>query len=179
MEARNKTSCLSLEIRSLFRRRRIVASRQTVLITTIVLITALGCWGQAAPQTSTAATSGSAANSDSTEASVPVVDNRPPSGAQPVGLGIGGRKEVNISLNASQSWDSSPPVSLNSSKSWEPEPSVGGTLQLSFDTTKAQTRLNYDGSVIGYPDGSPAWRAYQNFGFFPDREGRPLDLNGS
>ena len=142
-----------------------MVNRRTVLTTTIVLIAALSCWGQAAPQTSTAATSGSAGNSDSAEASVPVVDNRPPSGAQPVGLGIGGRKEVNISLNASQSWDSSPPVSLNSSKSWEPEPSVGGTLQLSFDTTKAQTRLNYDGSVIGYPDGSPAWRAYQNFGF--------------
>ena len=47
---------------------------------------------------------------------------------------------MNISLNASQSWDSSPPVCLNSSKSWEPEPSFGGTLQLSFDTAKAQTR---------------------------------------
>jgi hypothetical protein len=144
-----------------------VVSRQTVLITTIVLMAALG-WAQdtrVAKQTKQTAAAGNDKNSGTPSEPAAVPDNKPPSGALPLGLGIGGEKLLNISLNASQSWDSSPPVALSTPKSWEPEPSFGGALRLSFDTIKSQTRLNYSGNVLAFPNGDPTWRTYQDVGF--------------
>ena len=114
-----------------------------------------------------AATTTTPSSSDATAvARAPAAsDSLPPSGAQPLGLGMGGRKELNISLNASQSWDSSPPVAVQSLNSWEPAISFGGALRLNFDVAKAQTFLSYNGNGIAYPNGNPVFTTYQNFGF--------------
>lgn len=143
-----------------------MTSRQNVLILTLVFGVSSLSWAQSAGGASQATSaSGSATESSSTEVSAaPIPDNRPPSGAQPVGLGLGGRKELNISLNGNQSWDSN--AALNSgSSSWEPVPSFGGALRLSFDTAKSQTVLNYSGNAIAYPDQTPVWTTYQNLAF--------------
>ena len=145
-----------------------MVNRRTVLTTTIVLMAALSCLAQdagGALQGSNTAAAGSGENSGDNTATTPVADNRPPSGVQPVGLGIGGRKEVNISLNASQSWDSNPPVGVTSGNSWEPASSFGGTLELNLDATKSKTFLDYNGSGIAYPNANPVLKTYQNFGF--------------
>jgi len=147
-----------------------VARKQAILMAAAILVAVNCCWGQvqgAASQNSGPASPIGSETTANTASSAPG-DNRPPSGAQPVGLGIGGSNSVNISLNANQAWDSRPPVSISSTNSWEPETTFGGELQLNLDTVKAHTRLNYDGSAIVYPNGSPSWRSYQNFGFSQD-----------
>ena len=144
--------------------------KQPVLVVGIVFTAAMVCWGQTAGNS--ARTSGpsdpTTESSASATTQAATSDNKPPSGAQPVGLGIGGNNTLNISLNANQAWDSDPPVAVSSPNSWQPETSFGGTLQLGFDTVKSQTRLNYNGSAIVYPNGSPGWRSYQDFGFSQD-----------
>jgi len=82
-----------------------------------------------------------------------------------VDLGLGGKKELNISLNAAESGDSNAPIVGRTAGSWEPGTAFGGALQLAFDTGKAQTLLNYSGNGIAYPNASPMFMTYQNFGF--------------
>ena len=144
-----------------------MVNRRTVLTTTIVLIAALSCLGQDAGSVALVTTSSKTPASTDNAAAVttaPVVDNRPASGAQPLGLGLGGRKELNISLNANQSWDSNGSLTAGTT-SWQPVPSFGGAMRLVFDTAKAQTVLNYSGNGIAYPDQTPIWTTYQNLSF--------------
>ena len=72
-------------------------NRRTVLTTTIVLIGSVGLSGDRTPGVWLQLPSPVLRTSTDNVAVVtaaPVVDNRPPSGAQPVGLGLGGRKEA-------------------------------------------------------------------------------------
>jgi len=88
-----------------------------------------------------------------------------PSSAQPISLGLGGTQQVDISLAASQVLTSNPIGNVNSAQGWYPGYSFGGTLQLSLDGASSQTRLNYTGNGIGYPDRTPSLLMYQNVGF--------------
>lgn len=102
-------------------------------------------------------------NTPLTSAAALSSDNRPPSGAQPVGLGFTQQKLLKVSVNASQSWDSNPPVtSQQHPSSWQPEPAFGGNLQLLSATGKYQSLVNYTGNVLAYPNESPAVTTYQS-----------------
>jgi hypothetical protein len=132
----------------------------------ILVIVSLG-WGQETAHTpSTPANGAGASQGTSIEPSRPASDFRPVSGAQPSSLGLGGKKELDISLFATQSWDSNAPgFGTASGNTWEPATSFGGSLQLALDRQNSQTSLTYSGNGIAYPDRTPVWSAYQNLGF--------------
>src|SRR5437879_5117828 len=118
----------------------------------ILVIVSLG-WGQeTAPTPATPANGAGASQGTSMEPS------RPASGAQPSSLELGGKKELDISLFATQSWDSNAPgFGTASGNTWEPATSFGGSLQLALDRQNSQTSLTYSGNGIAYPDRTPVW----------------------
>jgi hypothetical protein len=91
-------------------------------------------------------------------------DFRPLSGGQPISLGLGGPKQLDVSLNVNQLWTSYPVGGGNAANGSYPGWSFGGTLQLSLDKGSSQTILNYSGNGIDYPDRNPALLMYQNLG---------------
>lgn len=91
-----------------------------------------------------------------------VSDFRPPSGAQPFSLMSGGKKQLDISLFTTQSWDSSPPSGSPQNGDWSPATSFGGAMHLTLDKHSSMTTLDYNGHAIAYPDGNPTWLTYQN-----------------
>lgn len=99
-----------------------------------------------------------------TEPPVPEHQFTPGSGAQPLGFGIGGRKQLDIGLSFTQSWDSNAGTTVAGSN-WEPATSFGGSLQLTRETRTNRTLLNYSGNGIAYVNRNPSWTTYQNFGF--------------
>ncbi len=92
-------------------------------------------------------------------------DNRAPSGVQPLGLGITGKKELNIAVNGSESWDSNSGVTPQSGTDWEPLTTFGGTVSLRRQGNTSLTSLNYSGQGIAYPNRNPAFTTYQGLGF--------------
>jgi hypothetical protein len=100
------------------------------------------------------------------EPPIPARQFSPGSGALTPGLGIGGRKQLDISLQFNQSWDSNAAVvSGSNTGGWEPASAFGGSLQLTRETRTNRTLLNYTGNGIAYYDRNPVWTAYQNLGF--------------
>jgi hypothetical protein len=136
-----------------------MANARTIML--IVLVLAPLCWGQdtsSAPSTSTDAPSSAATYTR------PAEDFQPASGAQPFSLGVGGRKQMDITLYATQSWDSAGNGNY-SGTNWQPTSSFGGSLNLGLDRQNSQTSLTYNGHAIAYlnrPD--HVWSPYQTFG---------------
>lgn len=137
------------------------------LLAALSLSATVVCWGQdvaAPPAVSVPVAPAYDDKTPLTSASVLASDNRPPSGAQPVGLGVSNKKEMDISLNANQSWQSNA-FAQNLPNSWDSMTSFGGALQLNFNRANSQTLLNYAGNVINYSYLTPAWTTSQNVSF--------------
>jgi hypothetical protein len=123
------------------------------------------CWCQDDSKVASSATDASQAQT-ATSYSRPAEDFQPASGAQPFSLGVGGRKQTDISLYTTQSWDSAGYAGSSSGSSWNPTTSFGGSLQLGLDRENSQTTLNYNGRAIFYPNRPDhVWNSYQTLDF--------------
>jgi hypothetical protein len=79
---------------------------------------------------------------------------------------MGGRKQMDIALYTTQSWDSAAYGSNSTGSNWQPTTSFGGSLNLGLDRQNSQTSLNYNGHAIAYPNRPDhVWNTYQTLGF--------------
>lgn len=119
--------------------------------------------GPAAPDTPAYSTA--PAQDGSTGDGMIAPDTRPLSGAQPFTLGISGQKQMVISLQASQLWDSNPSVASNAGANFEGVTSGGGSLSLQRQLQNSQTQLSYSGDVLHYSTSQPSISTFQNLNF--------------
>jgi hypothetical protein len=132
----------------------------------MLLMLAPASWSQTAPKAVAGATDVAQAPADSSQQYArPQEDFRPASGAQPLSLGLGGKKQMDITLFTTQSWDSAALGSTTPNGDWERTNSFGGSLSLALDRQSSQTTLNYNGHAINYSERDPAWSSYQTLGF--------------
>jgi hypothetical protein len=144
-----------------------MSNNRAIQVAVLLTVGILPGAAQEAPAPSTPAGQTQTTDRTSVDTSRPAADFRPASGAQPFSLSPGGKKQLDISLFTSQAWDSNAPGTLTGSgnSNWQPVTSFGGNVQLSLDKKSSQTSLTYNGSGIAYPDRTPVWSSYQNFGF--------------
>jgi hypothetical protein len=140
-----------------------MASVKTMML--LMLLLAPLCLGQDASGVPSTPGQGVQTQATTADYSRPGEDFQPASGAQPFSLGVGERKELDISLFATQSWDSIGYGGNANGTNWQPNSSFGGSLQLALDRKNSQTVLNYNGHAIAYPDREPVWNSYQTLGF--------------
>lgn len=142
------------------------ATKNLIAVGLLVIASARG-WAQeagGAPQ-SGGEPSTVAARTEVPEPPVAANEFSPGSGAQTLGLGFGGKRQLDIGLSFNQSWDSNAGVVPGSQGDWNPVSAFGGFLELTRESRTNRTLLSYNGNSIVYTDRDPSWTTYHNLGF--------------